>query len=325
MKRPSFISWEQLRVGAVILVALVVLGVAVLRLGAAANLFSTRYPLTTFLPNANGLRVGGSVMIAGKLAGTVREIEFMPVDSDTLHNLRLLLELDEGVREQVRGDSRAKLRTVGLLGDKVIDINPGTPGFDRLSPGDTIPSIPSVDYELVVERAAGAIDELVQLTGDLRRITGGLVRGEGTAGQLLTDRALYDQLTATLQRTNQLVDRLQSPDGTMGRLLGDAALYENMVSATGSLDSLATSLYSGDGTLARLMRDDTLYTRMVGVVAEADSLLGMLRGGDGTAAKLLNDQELYDRVNRTVSELSALIEDIRRDPRRYMKGLIRVF
>lgn len=325
MKRPSFISWEQLRVGAVILIALIVLAVAVLRLGAAANLFSSRYPLTTFLPNANGLRVGGSVMIAGKLAGTVREIEFMPVDTDTLHNLRLLLELDEAVRDQVRGDSRAKLRTVGLLGDKVIDINPGTPDFQPLSPGDTIPSIPSVDYELVVERAAGAIDELVQLTGDLRRITGGLVRGEGTAGRLLTDGALYEQLTLALERTNQLVDRLQSPDGTTGRLMRDASLYENMVSATGALDSIATSLNSGEGTLGRLMRDDTLYTRMVGVVTEADSLLRLLHSGDGTAAKLLTDQELYDRVNQTISELTELIEDIRRDPRRYMKGLIRVF
>lgn len=325
MKRPSFISWEQLRVGAVILVALVVLGVAVLRLGTAANLFSSRYPLVTFLPNANGLRVGGSVMIAGKLAGTVREIEFMPVDSDTLHNLRLVLELDEGVREQVRGDSRAKLRTVGLLGDKVIDINPGTPRYQPLSSGDTIPSVPSVDYELVVERAAGAIDEVVLLTGDLRHITGGLVRGEGSAGQLLTNRALYDELTTTLQRTNQLVTRLQSPNGTMGRLMDDPALYENLVAVTGRLDSLATNLQSGDGTLGRLMRDDSLYTRMVGVVGEADSLLHLLRSGNGTASRLLNDQELYDRVNSTVNELSALLEDIRRDPRRYMKGLIRIF
>lgn len=324
MKRPSFISWEQVRVGAVLLAALAIIAVAVIRLGAAASLFSRRYPLTTYVANANGLRVGGSVMVAGKLAGTVREIEFLPVDPDTTRNLRLVLELDEAVRDQVRGDSRARLRTVGLLGDKVIDINPGTLEFGVLRPGDTIPSEPSVDYEMVMDRASGAIDQLVSLTGDLRTITGAMVRGEGTAGQLLTNRALYDQLTSTLERTNQLVARLQSSDGTVGRLLDDPALYRNLVSVTGSLDSLARGLQSGDGTLGRLMRDDTLYTRMVSVVGQADSLLHLVHDGDGTLARLLTDQQLYDHMNRSLTDLNSILEDVRRDPRRYLKGLIRV-
>lgn len=324
MKRPSFISWEQVRVGAVLLVALGIIAIAIVRLGAAASLFSSRYPLTTFLANANGLRVGGSVMIAGKLAGTVREIEFLPVDPDTTRNLRLVIELDEKVRDQVRGDSRARLRTVGLLGDKVIDINPGTLAYPVLAAGDTIPAEPSVDYELVIERASGAIDELVTLTGDLRTITGGLVRGEGTAGQLLTNRALYDQLTGTLERTNQLVARLQNPNGTMGRMLDDPALYQNLVAVTGSLDSLTVRLQSTDGSLGRLMRDDTLYTRMVSVVGQADSLLHLMHDGNGAVSRLLTDQQLYDQMNKTVTDLNSLLEDVRRDPRRYLKGLIKV-
>lgn len=324
MKRPSFISWEQVRVGSVLLIGLAILAVAIIRLGAATSLFSSRYPLTAFLANANGLRVGGSVMVAGKLAGTVRSIEFLPVDPDTTRNLRLILELDESVRDQVRGDSRAKLRTVGLLGDKVIDINPGTLEHQVLAAGDTILSEPSVDYDLVIERASGAIEELVTLTGDLRTITGGLVRGEGTAGQLLTNRTLYDELTGTLLRTNQLVARLQNPNGTMGRLLDDPALYQNLVSVTGSLDSLTSRLQSTDGTLGRLMRDDTLYTRMVSVVGQADSLLHIMHDGNGTLSRLLTDQQLYDRMNKTVIDLNALLEAVRNDPQRYLKGLIKV-
>jgi ABC-type transporter Mla subunit MlaD len=71
MKRSTFITWEQLKVGTLILTALGVLVVAVVRLGEAAHLFSARYPLVTFLPDANGLREGGSVMVAGQLAGVV--------------------------------------------------------------------------------------------------------------------------------------------------------------------------------------------------------------------------------------------------------------
>ena len=325
MRRPSFISWEQVRVGAVLLVAAAVLVAAVIKLGAATNLFSNRYSLVTFLADANGLREGGSVMIAGKLSGTVRSIDFLPVDRDSTRNLRLVLELDRALQAQVRGDSRAKLRTVGLLGDKVIDISPGTPQFEVLAQGDTIPATPSLDYDVVIERAAGAVDELVALTTDLRTITGGLVRGEGTAGQLLTNRALYDELTNTLQRTNSLVARLQNPNGSVGRLLGDPALYDNLVSVTASMDSLAGQLNGGQGTLGRLLRDDTLYTRMAGVVAEADSVLHLMHEGDGLVPKLLTDQLLYDRLNRTLTEMNELLENLRQDPRRYFKGLIKIF
>ena len=325
MKRPSFITWEQLRVGALILVALAVLTVAVVRLGQAANLFGGRYTLVTFLPNANGLRIGGSVMVAGKLAGTVREIEFLPPDADTTRNLRLVLEIDQALQSQVRGDSRAKLRTLGLLGDKVVDISPGTSSYQALAANDTVPTVPTLDYDAILTQASGAVEDLVQLTADLRSITGGLVRGEGTAGQLLTNRTLYDDLTRTLAQTNAVMSRLQNPNGTFGRLMADPTLYDNVAGLTARLDSLVGTLNTRDGTLGRLARDDSLYTRMVGVVSAADSLLRTARAGDGVVPRLLNDQELYDRLNKTLTDLNAVLEDVRRNPERYFKGLIKVF
>src|SRR5205823_5553027 len=123
MKRSSFITWDQLKVGAVIVGALVVLTIAIYKLGQAANLFSRRYELVAYLPNANGLRAGGTVLVAGQFAGTIRSIEFLPVDNDTTRNLRLRMAIDEGLQSQIRSDSKAKVRTLGLLGDKVVDIS----------------------------------------------------------------------------------------------------------------------------------------------------------------------------------------------------------
>jgi phospholipid/cholesterol/gamma-HCH transport system substrate-binding protein len=325
MQRPSFISWEQLRVGLVLVVALGVLIVAVVRLGSAANLFSSRAELVTYLPNANGLRVGGSVMIAGKLAGTVKSIDFLPADRDTTRNLSVVLEVDEALLPHVRGDSRARLRTMGLLGDKVVDISAGTTAFQALQAGDTIATLPSVDYDVVLEQASGAVDDLVALTTDLRTITGGLARGEGTAGQLLTNRALYDELTRTLDQTQRMVVQLQNPNGSLGRLLNDPTLYQNLSTLTLRADSLVVAINSSEGTLGRLMRDDTLYTRMVGAVSQADSLLNLMRTGDGLGPKLLTDQQLYDRLNKTITDLNAIVEDLRNNPQKYLKGLVKIF
>lgn len=325
MKRSTFVTWDELKVGGLIIAALAILVIAVVKLGEAANLFTKRYELVTLLANANGLREGGSVTVAGQLAGVVKRIDFLPPDGDTTRNLRVVMELNSELRQQVRADSRVKLKSLGLLGDKILDISPGTPRYAVLSPGDTVPNIPALDYEEVIEKASAAVGDLVLLTHDLRAITGGMARGEGTMGQLLTNRSLYDQLTTSLTAMNTLLARMQSPTGTLGRLIDDPSLYDNLASATVQLDSVLREMRSTDGTFGRLLHDDTLYTRLLSAATAADSVLGLATGGNGFAARMLTDQELYDQLNKTLTDLNAILEDLRQNPRKYTKGMVRIF
>ena len=325
MKRSPTITWDQLRVGLVILVALGIIGVAVYKLGQAANLFAKRYELIAYLPDANGLRPGGAVMVAGQLAGTVKSIEFLPVDQDTTRNLRLTLQIDAGLQEQIRRDSKGKLRSMGLLGDKAFDITPGTPRARVLQAGDTVTVVQSLDYEAVIAQASSAVTDMVALTRDMRAITSGIVRGQGTIGQLVTNKALYDNLNGTLARANTMLAQFQNPNGTVGRLLNDPTLYTRLTGVIASTDSLVTTLNSTKGTAGLMLRDTTLYRNMVGITQGADSLMRSLTNGKGTASKLLTDQTLYDQLNKLVTDLSAVLADVRRDPGRYTKGMIKVF
>ncbi|MEO8623762.1 MAG: MlaD family protein, partial [bacterium] len=293
MKRSSTLTWDQLRVGLVILLAIAVVGVAIYKLGEAANLFAKRYELIAYLPDANGLKEGGSVMVAGQLAGTVSKIEFLPVDNDTTRNLKLTLAIDENVREQIRRDSKGKLRTLGLLGDKVFDITPGTPKALVLVAGDTVSVAQTLDYEAVIAQASSAVSDMVALTRDLHAITSGIVRGEGSLGQLVTNRQLYDQLNGTLSRANTMLASFQNPNGTMGHLLNDPTLYNRLVGVIGSTDSLVISINSNKGTAGLLLRDTTLYHNLLGITKGADSLMKSLSSGQGTAGKFLSDQTLY--------------------------------
>ncbi len=319
MKRSTFITWDQLKVGSIILLAIAVLFVAILKLNAAVGLFSKRYELVALLNNASGLRVGGSVTVAGQLAGTVKSIEFLPVDEDTLRNLRVVFEIDEDLKSQVRENSQAKLKTLGLLGDKILDISPGTPQFDTLGTGDTITVAPTLDYEQVIAQAAGAVDDMVGLTSDLREITGGIVRGEGTLGQLVTNRSLYTQLETTLEGTNRMLTRLQQPNGTFAKILDDPALYNQLTGMIASVDTLIAKVSSNNGTVGQLLGDTTLYRNLVGITQSSDSLLKLLTQGNGTPAKMLRDPVLYDNLLKMTTDLNSLIEDFRKNPRKYIK------
>jgi phospholipid/cholesterol/gamma-HCH transport system substrate-binding protein len=324
MKRSSFITWDQLRVGLVVLAALGILTLAVYKLGQAANLFAKRYTLIAYLKEANGLRQGGTVTLAGQLAGSIKDIQFLPVDMDTTRNLKVLIAIDQNFQQQIRSNSKAQIRTLGLLGDKVLDITPGTPSFRVLRNGDSIAVSPALDYEQVLAQAAGAVGDVVELTRDMRQLTSGIVRGEGTLGQLVTNRALYDNLTGTLSRTNTMLTRLQNPNGTVGRLLDDPTLYTQITGMIASTDSLVRSVNSKQGTLGRMLGDTLLYGNLVKMSMGADSLMHMLTNGNGLASKLLTDQTLYDQLNKLVTDLNTVLADVRRDPSRYTKGMIQI-
>jgi phospholipid/cholesterol/gamma-HCH transport system substrate-binding protein len=322
MKRSAYITWDQLKVGSVIIVALLIMTFAIYKVGQAANLFGARYELVTLLKDVAGLREGGSVTIAGQLAGVVKEIELLPVDADTTRNLRVVFEINEDLRDQVRADSRARLRTMGLLGDKVLEVSVGSPRYSALTEGDTVPSERALDYEVIIAHAASAVDDVVALTRDLRQLTGGIVRGEGTVGQMVTNRALYDQLTATMARMNATLSRIQNSQGTLGRLIDDPAMYNRLVTVLRSADSLFVSINNSQGTFGKLIRDTTLYANMVGVAQSADSAMRMMTNPNGMVGRLLTDHQLYDQLNKLTTDLNAILADLRRDPQRYTRGLI---
>ena len=329
MKRSAVITWDQLKVGLVIVVAMAVIGIAILKLGQSAHLFTRRYTLVTFVPSTAGLRVGGQVTVAGQLAGSVKSVDFLPVDNDSTRNLKITVEIDKSLEEQVRRDSQAKLKTQGLLGDKIFDISPGTPKFAKLNDGDTLKLGEALDYEAVLVQASTALDQVSSLTGSLQKVANGVATGEGTIGQLMTNRSIYDQLNATLASSNQMITRLQNPKGTFGQLLNDPTLYNNLNRMLGTADTLVATLgagvNSGNGTVGKMLRDDELYRRLVTAVAGVDSIVTTMQHGNGTVNKLFTDAELYDQMLKAVTSLNSVLTDVRKDPRRYTKGLITVF
>ena len=94
---------------------------------------------------------------------------------------------------------------------------------------------------------------------------------------------------------------------------------------TAAVDSLTAAVSKSQGTVGKLLTDDSLYVRLVGVAAGADSLTKLLTRGNGLAARLLTDQESYDRLNKTLTELNEILVDVRRNPGRYTRGVVRIF
>jgi phospholipid/cholesterol/gamma-HCH transport system substrate-binding protein len=326
----GWMAWRQVRVGALLLVSAALLGYAIYRVGATLDVFARRYEIVTLVPSGLGLREGAPVTLAGQRVGQVQRIDFIPVGEKIGEaNLRVVLALAQEVQDQVRTDSRAYLRTQGLLGDKFVDISPGSPAGRVLLPGDTIITGRSLDIDEFMVQAADALEIATGLVGDLQRITGGLARGEGTAGRLLHDDALYVSLTATTGELRRTLADINRADGTFGRLVRDPQLYQQLNSAVARVDSLGALIMHGSGTVGMLLRDDVLYQRIVaavdtagGAVGDLASFVRQMTDGDGLVQRLMRDPQLYEEFLRAVIDVQTLINDIRLNPGKYKPNII---
>jgi phospholipid/cholesterol/gamma-HCH transport system substrate-binding protein len=326
MNGASRISWNQIRVGLAVVVAIIVLAVAVFFIGETGAVFGERYQLTTLMPSANGLIEGASVRVAGQDVGKVQAIDFVPIAERRHpdHVLRITMAIDRSVSEQIREDSEARIRTQGLLGDKIIDVTPGTTGSRALEEGDTLYSAVAVDYEQMLASASELVDDLAVMLRNFRAIADTLLAGHGTAGRLLTDSALYVELLNTSRSMNDFLGAVGRGEGALAQLAQDEQLYQDLRSVVAGLDTLTSALVSGDGTLSRLLTDETLYVELSSTSARADSLLAALESGDGTLGQLLTDQELYEGLLKLLVDVQAVVSELRENPRKYVPP-IRVF
>jgi outer membrane protein OmpA-like peptidoglycan-associated protein len=125
------------RVGVLVVLAVLFLSIGVFLIGNKDLLFSSTYRLKADFQNVAGLNNGAEVRIGGIHQGTVKEIE-LPSQPDG--KVTVVMNLRTPTRNIVKKDSRASIKTEGLLGDKYVEISFGSPKAEAVGNYDTIAS-----------------------------------------------------------------------------------------------------------------------------------------------------------------------------------------
>jgi phospholipid/cholesterol/gamma-HCH transport system substrate-binding protein len=333
VKRSTPVTWAELRVGVFVVIALLVALVAVFTLGGRVGLFSPKYALYTLMPSVSGLQVGAPVRLAGVAVGAVDEVRFLELDERDDYNARLIrfygdslgdravivrFTVNRDVQDKVTRSSRVKIGTVGLLGDKYLDLEVGDPREPVLEDGDIVLNERPIDYEGLIARAAEGVEELVASLEGSRQIINSVNEGEGTLGRLINDPELYNEWLRLSRQGTEVLGRVQHGDGALPSLLNDRRLYDQLVRTTTDLEGLTREIRQGDGSLGRLIRDPQLYQELVRTVQEGQALVREMQEGEGTIARMVNDPALYERMNRFVVDAQGLINDVQQNPRKYI-------
>jgi len=302
MPQRQRVTWAQLRVGAMVIIGLTILAIAIFFISGQVGFFSRRYTLKTYLSDAGGLREGAQVRLTGVAAGNVKHIEISPY-SNPARAVEVVMTVTRAYKDQIRTDSVASIATVGLLGESYVNITRGSPGQEVVPDGGVLKSSEGAEIRQVVQNADDVIINLRVLSSKLNDITGQMESGKGTAGKLIYDQTLYNHLNKTADLLDKMVTRVDEGKGSLGKLMVDETLYNKTTATFDHLNQVLDDVEHGPGSLAKFVSDPAVYNNVNHLVAQANSLFDGINQGHGTLGKLATDSQLYDRVNQTFDRL----------------------
>lgn len=306
------------RVGLLLLVALALGMAAIFTVGERRNLFSAKNDYIIRFDSVSGLQPGSNVQLDGVGVGSVAKID---LSEDVRKNqIELRIRVEARFAGRIREDSMARIRTLGLLGDKYIEISSGTPKFPEVPEGGTIGTAPVADVDRLRASGEDLVNNVTRITEQLTNILSRMERGEGILGELTKDvepnRKVTTEFIATLDSIRGMFDNFREGDGPLPRLLNDRALGEKLEGTVNRLDSLLAKTESGEGALSMLLTDTEQKARLERslasierTAANLETVTNSLREERALLPKLLGDEAYGDKLS---AELQSLIENLNR-------------
>jgi phospholipid/cholesterol/gamma-HCH transport system substrate-binding protein len=305
-------------VGLLLLVALALGMAAIFTVGERRNLFSAKNDYFIRFDSVSGLQPGSNVQLDGVGVGSIAAID---LSEDVRQNqIEIRIRVEERFAARIRDDSMARIRTLGLLGDKYIEISSGTSQFPEIPEGGAIGTAPVADVDRLRASGEDLVNNVTRITEQLTTILGRMERGEGILGELTRDvepnRKVTTEFIATLDSIRGMVDEFRNGAGPLPRMLGDRTLGDKLESTVTRLDSLLGQAESGGGALSMLLTDGEQKARLERslasierTTANLESASASLREERALLPKLIGDEAYGEKLS---GELQSLLENLNR-------------
>lgn len=318
------VSFRELRVGLLVLGSIAILVFMILNASGDINPFSKKLHLKARFMDANGLREGSEVRLAGVRVGKIDEITLLPPSEvPNAPRVEALMVIDSTIdgrpaNERIRTDSQAQQGSPSLLGNEMlINITPGTAVGQPVKDYAILPSSTSNTVNDFATSGTDLAQRLSKLSDEINGIVRDVKEGKGTVGRLFSDEALYNNLNATILETEDVMRQVRSGSGSAGRFINDPALYNNANEITVQLRKIAEDLRAGRGTAGKLLTDDELYLRINRTadrldrsVAQIDLMIVDINAGRGTLGKLIKDEQIYNDARAAIARFNTTAERI---------------
>ncbi|MFC3560593.1 MlaD family protein [Pedobacter jamesrossensis] len=291
---------KNIKLGIFVMAGLLVLVVSFYMIGRSRNIFGRDFEIKARFNNLNGLMEGNNVLFSGIQAGTVKSIDMV---NDT--TIEVTMQINSKVRTYIQKNAQAAIGTEGLMGNKVVNIEPVKVPGEKISEGDMLSAQKLVSTDEMLKTLSKTNNDVAAIAKALKETVLRLDTSE--IFNLMNDPAIGLSLKSSLNEINMatknanqmsyglnaMVGDIRRGKGAAGLLLTDTLLAADIKYAiadfrltggnakriSGQLGDMVKGidyeLNSGKGPLHALLRDSSFTIRL------GASLDNLQKGTDG--------------------------------------------
>ncbi|MGA1796397.1 MAG: MlaD family protein [bacterium] len=313
------------KVGLVVLLSLFVLAFLTFRAGRYTFNQGEGYHLKVSFSTVAGLDPKARVKVSGVDAGYIKEIALVDERPE------LTLWIREGIR--IRENAIARIRSLGLMGEKYVEIDPGIEPLPLLGDGDRISrGYVTKDVDEMSEYLGTLAEQLIDIAAAMKAVVGtqegqarlikimenmeGMTTGmnnvvaqnQQEVNRLVRNLADFtEELNGLLQNNS---DRIAGIIHDFGSFSSDLAehgpgMMRDIADATDALKGLMDP--NGYGVGATLKGFADASRRLDFTLKQISEISERVNRGEGTIGKLVTDDKVYEDLSGTLGGLNAMV------------------
>ncbi|MFN8791773.1 MAG: MlaD family protein [Bdellovibrionales bacterium] len=165
---------------------------------------------------AGGIEVGSPVRVMGIKVGKVTSIDFLPdykMESGELVQLRVTVSIDRKAWKSLRSDSKFFINLAGVIGEKFLEISPGTQAGTELENNQVLRGEDPPRIDQLISQSYGLAGKIIEL----------VEKNEGSVTHTISQ---IDKLITNFNKTLQLLDKTRQ-NRDVERLVNNAVVISD--------------------------------------------------------------------------------------------------
>ena len=278
-------------VGFFVFIGISFLIAAILLIGDLHKTFEEKVEVAAIFNDVGGLQKGNNVWLSGVKVGTISNVTF-----NGKSKVKVSILVDTDVKQYIPKNSKVKIGSDGLIGNKILVIFGGTEDVPCVKNGDVLEVEEAHSTEEIFNTLRKTNENVLAITSDFRAISKKMVEGEGTIGKLLNDNSVYNSM-------NSAAASLQKSIAEAGTIMKSLKDFSSNLNKDGTLlNELTTDTIMYASIKASILQLQQITSTTLEFVKNVNQ-----KGSDSktSAGVLLNDEESGTHLKETIKNLES--------------------
>jgi phospholipid/cholesterol/gamma-HCH transport system substrate-binding protein len=283
---------RSITVGVFVLLGVAVFVIGVLTLGGQQKSFVKSIHISAIFNDVAGLKKGNNVWFSGVKVGTIKNITFTgPGQVD------VIMSVDASTQQYIHRNAGVRISSDGLIGNKIIVIDGGSPQAPIVQDGDVLQSEKLLSTDDVMKTLQQNNQNLLAITTDFKQLSKQILAGKGTVGTLLADSSMGMQLKQTMRN-------LQAATQSAAQMAVQLNHFSNKINTKGGFaDNVLTDTVTFNRIRASVSRLKEAADNATVLTDNLNKASNKLNTTDNALGVLLNDPKAAVKVQSTLNYL----------------------